>query len=172
MPRTLRRVLLADDDPNDVELALSALSRHHLANEVIVVQDGVEAMDYLRRQGAFTRRPDGDPAVVLLDLKMPRMDGLEVLKIMKSDEDLRSIPVVMLTSSREEKDLIESYRLGANAYVVKPVGFKEFVETVTNLGLFWAVLNQPPPERGERGPVQDDEVLAVAEPAGSSSRTK
>ena len=142
----LGRILLADDDPNDVELTLAALAQNNLANEVVVVNDGVEALDYLHARGRFAERPRGNPAVVLLDIKMPKMDGLEVLKRMKADEGLRSVPVVMLTSSREESDLLESYRLGVNAYVVKPVDFREFIGAVRNLGLFWAVVNQPPPQ--------------------------
>ena len=141
----LKRILLAEDDEHDVELTLTALARNHLANEVIVVRDGTEAMGYLQRQGSFSERPDGNPAVVLLDLKMPKMDGLEVLRRMKADANLKTIPVVMLTSSGEEKDVVESYRLGVNAYVVKPVGFNDFVEAVKNLGLFWAVINEAPP---------------------------
>jgi len=141
----MRRILLAEDDPNDVELTLAALGENHLANEVVVVNDGVDALDYLHLRGRFAGRPRGNPAVVLLDIKMPKMDGLEVLKRMKTDERLRPVPVVMLTSSREESDLIESYRLGVNAYVVKPVDFREFIGAVKNLGLFWAVVNQPPP---------------------------
>ena len=145
MMTPLKRILLAEDDPNDVELTLAALSEHHLANEVVVVGDGSEALDYLHRAGSFANRPNDSPAVVLLDIKMPKVDGLEVLRRMKADERLRAIPVVMLTSSREEQDLVESYRLGVNAYVVKPVAFKEFIEAVRTLGLFWAVINQPPP---------------------------
>jgi CheY-like chemotaxis protein len=143
--RELKRILLAEDNPEDVELTLAALSEHQLANEVVAVRDGSEALDYLRRRGAHAARPEGHPAVVLLDVKMPRVDGLEVLRQLKADAALRSIPVVMLTSSREESDLVESYRLGVNAYVVKPVEFREFIEAVKNLGLFWAVLNEPPP---------------------------
>jgi len=145
MMTEMRRILLAEDDPNDVELTLTALGENNLANEVVVVNDGVEALDYLHARGRFAERPRGNPAVVLLDIKMPKMDGLEVLKRMKADEGLRSVPVVMLTSSREESDLLESYRLGVNAYVVKPVDFREFINAVKNLGLFWAVVNQPPP---------------------------
>lgn len=141
----LKRILMAEDNANDVELALAALSEHRLANEVVVVRDGVEAVDYLERRGQFAGRPDGNPAIVLLDIKMPKRDGLDVLRHMKSQDRLRTVPVVMLTSSREERDLIESYRLGVNAYVVKPVGFKEFIDAVKNLGLFWAVFNEPPP---------------------------
>ncbi len=146
MMTDMRRILLAEDDPNDVELTLTALGENHLANEVVVVNDGVEALDYLRVRGRFADRPRGNPAVVLLDIKMPKLDGLEVLKQMKADEGLRSVPVVMLTSSREESDLLESYRLGVNAYVVKPVDFREFIGAVRSLGLFWAVVNQPPPQ--------------------------
>src|SRR6185295_15712446 len=123
----LKRVLLAEDSPKDVELTLAALDEHHLANEVVVVHDGAEAMEYLTRTGRFASRAPGNPAVVLLDLKMPKVDGLEVLRRMRADQALRTIPVVMLTSSREEKDLVESYRLGANAYVVKPVAFEAFM---------------------------------------------
>lgn len=141
----LKRVLLAEDSANDAELTLAALAEHHLANEVVVVKDGVLAWEYLSRTGAYAGRPPGAPAVVLLDLKMPRMDGLEVLRRIRADERLRTIPVVILTSSREERDIIEGYKLGVNAYVVKPVGFDAFVAAVKNLGLFWAVLNQPPP---------------------------
>ena len=142
---TLRRVLLAEDNPKDVELTLAALDEHHLANDVVVVRDGAEAWEYLRAEGRYAGRPPGLPAVVLLDLKMPKVDGLEVLRRLKADEVLRSVPVVMLTSSREEKDLVESYRLGANAYVVKPVDFGAFMTSVKSLGLFWAVVNEPPP---------------------------
>jgi CheY-like chemotaxis protein len=141
----LKRILLAEDSPNDVELTLAALGAHHLANEVVVVKDGVEALDYLCRRGGFQARPSGNPAVVLLDLKMPKLDGLEVLKRMKAEAALRTVPVVMLTSSREERDIVESYQLGVNAYVVKPVAFEDFVEAIKSLGLFWAVLNEPPP---------------------------
>ena len=141
----LKRVLLAEDNSKDVELTLGALSEHHLANEVVVTRDGAEAWDYLKREGAFAKRPEGNPAVVLLDLKMPKMDGLEVLRRLRADDALRAIPVVMLTSSNEERDVVESYKLGVNAYVVKPVAFEDFITAVKNLGLFWAVLNQPPP---------------------------
>jgi len=141
----LKRVLLAEDNAKDVELTLAALSENNLANEVVVARDGAEAWDYLKREGAFAQRPEGNPAVVLLDLKMPKMDGLEVLRRLRGDASLRSIPVVMLTSSNEERDIVESYKLGVNAYVVKPVVFEDFIIAVKNLGLFWAVLNQPPP---------------------------
>ena len=140
----LKRILLAEDSVNDVELALAALSEHRLANEVVVVRDGAEALDYLERRGQFAGRPGGNPAVVLLDIKMPKVDGLEVLRHMKASDSLRMVPTVILTSSREEQDLIESYRLGVSAYVVKPVGFKDFIDAVKSLGLFWAVFNEPP----------------------------
>ncbi len=141
----LKRILLVEDNPNDIELTLTALSGNRLANEVVVVRDGEEALDYLYRRGIFQLRMVGNPVVVLLDLKLPKVDGLEVLATLKSDPELRMIPVVILTSSREEKDLINSYNLGSNAYVVKPVGFLEFVNAIQELGLFWAVVNQPPP---------------------------
>ncbi len=141
----LNSILLAEDNPKDVELTLTALAENHLANEVVVVCDGEEALDYLRRRGRFALRAEGNPAVVLLDLKMPRVDGLEVLRRIKSDDTLKTVPVVMLTSSREERDLVESYRLGANAYVVKPVGFEQFVDAVREIGVFWALLNERAP---------------------------
>lgn len=139
------KILLVEDDPHDVELTLTALTENHLTNEIVVVRDGAEALDYLYRRGAHESRGAENPAVILLDLKLPKVDGLEVLKRIKADPDLRTVPVVMLTSSREEQDLVESYDSGSNAYVVKPVGFGEFVEAVKELGLFWAVINQPPP---------------------------
>jgi CheY-like chemotaxis protein len=141
----LKRILLAEDNTKDVELTLAALEEYHLANEVVVVRDGAQALQYLKREGSYQSRPEGNPAVVLLDLKMPKVDGLQVLKEIKAEERLKSIPVVMLTSSREEKDLVTSYKLNVNAYVVKPVNFSEFVEAVKNLGVFWAILNEPPP---------------------------
>lgn len=141
----LKSILLAEDNSKDVELTLTALAEHNLANEVIVARDGEEALDYLLRRGRFRERPEDNPAVILLDLKMPRVDGLEVLRRIKSNDRLKTIPVVMLTSSREEGDLIESYRLGINAYVVKPVGFDQFVEAVRQIGAFWAILNERAP---------------------------
>jgi CheY-like chemotaxis protein len=141
----LGRILLVEDDPKDVELTLTALEEYHLANEVVVARDGAEALDYLYCRGAFATRSNDHPAVLLLDLKLPKVDGLEVLQQVKSDEKLRMIPVVVLTSSREEKDMVASYRLGVNAYVVKPVDFHEFVDAIKELGVFWAVINQPPP---------------------------
>jgi CheY-like chemotaxis protein len=142
----LKTILLAEDNSKDVELTLEALSEHNLANHVTVVKDGVEAMEYLRCEGKFKLRRQGNPAVVLLDIKMPRMDGIEVLRAIRSDPTLKMLPVVMLTSSREEPDLKKSYELGANAYVVKPVDFKEFIEAVKQVGVFWAVINELPPE--------------------------
>jgi len=141
----VKHILLAEDNPNDVELALEALSEQNLANEVIVVQDGAEALDYLYCRGSFSGRTNHNPVVVLLDIKMPKVSGIEVLKQIKSDENLKNIPVVMLTSSREEKDLVSSYNLGVNAYVVKPVDFQQFINAVKQIGLFWAVINETPP---------------------------
>jgi CheY-like chemotaxis protein len=141
----LKRILLAEDNLKDVELTMAALDEYNLANEVVVVHDGAEVLDYLRQRGTFADRPPGQPVVVFLDLKMPKVDGLEVLRQMKGDPDLKNIPVVMLTSSREEQDLIKSYKLGVNAYVVKPVDFQQFVDSVKQLGFFWAIVNEPPP---------------------------
>lgn len=141
----LKPILLVEDNPNDLELTLVALERSQLANEVIVLRDGAEALDYLLRRNHHQDRVVGNPAVMLLDLKLPKVDGLEVLKVIRETEELRSIPVVMLTSSREEPDLNRAYSLGVNAYVVKPVEFKEFVSAISDLGVFWAVLNEPPP---------------------------
>jgi CheY-like chemotaxis protein len=140
----LPRILLADDSSNDVELTLAALRSHRVANQVDVVHDGAEALDYLYRRRAFASHPPEPLALVLLDLKMPKVDGLEVLRQIKGDPALRLTPVVMLTSSREEVDLLRSYELGVNAYVVKPVAFAEFMEAVKQLGAFWAVLNERP----------------------------
>jgi CheY-like chemotaxis protein len=141
----LARILIVEDDPRDVELTLTALEDYKLANEVVVVRDGQEALDYLYCRGPFRDRPRESPAVLLLDLKLPKVDGLEVLKQIKSDDQLKMIPVVVLTSSHEEQDMMRSYRLGVNAYVVKPVDFHEFVNAVRELGVFWAVINEPPP---------------------------
>ena len=141
----LGRILLVEDDPKDVELTLTALEEYNLANEVIVARDGEEALEYLYSRGKFKTRSDDNPSVVLLDLKLPKVDGLEVLKQIKSEENLRLIPVVVLTSSKEEKDMVASYKLGVNAYVVKPVDFHEFVNAIKELGIFWAVINEPPP---------------------------
>ena len=145
MVSELKRMLLVEDDPRDVELIMEALGDYNLANEVVVACDGEEALDYLYCRGNFKARPSGNPAVVLLDLKLPKVSGMEVLKQIRSDEKMKMMPIVILTSSREEKDWIESYKLGINAYVVKPVDFHDFVEAVKDLGVFWAVVNEPPP---------------------------
>ena len=144
----LRTILLAEDNPKDIELTLEALADYNLANHVIVVKDGVEAMEYLLREGAYRDRKPGNPAVVLLDIKMPRMDGIEVLRAIRNDPALKRIPVVILTSSREEQDLLSTYDLGVNAYVVKPVEFQAFVDAVKEIGIFWAVINELPPQGG------------------------
>ncbi|WP_044189759.1 response regulator [Hyalangium minutum] len=141
----LKKILLVEDSANDVALSMAALEEINLANEVVVVRDGQQALDFLTRKGEFADRNDGNPAVVLLDLKLPKVDGIEVLARVKSDPQLKTIPIVMLTSSREERDLARSYGLGVNAYVVKPVAFPDFVAALKELGLFWAVVNQPPP---------------------------
>jgi len=141
----LKTILLAEDNPYDVELTIEALKKHRLANEVVAVQDGEEVMDYLTYNGRFRDRKKGNPVVLLLDIKMPRMDGIEVLEAIRSDEKLKMLPVVMLTSSREEPDLQKCYDLGVNAYVVKPVDFKDFLDAVKHIGVFWAMLNEQPP---------------------------
>jgi CheY-like chemotaxis protein len=141
----LAKILLVEDDPNDVELTLSALEENRIANGVVVARDGEEALDYLFRRGAYDSRELGEPAVVLLDLKLPKVSGMEVLESIKDDPQLRTLPVVVLTSSREEQDLVRSYDLGTNAYVVKPVDFQDFIEAVGQVGLFWVITNQPPP---------------------------
>jgi len=141
----LRPILLVEDSPRDLELTLAALEKCQLANEIVIARDGAEALDYLLSTGPHRQRPSGDPAVVLLDLKLPKVDGLEVLERVKSDDMLRHIPIVMLTSSREEQDLVRSYELGVNAFVVKPVEFTEFFKAIQDLGVFWALLNEPPP---------------------------
>ena len=140
-----KRILLAEDNLDDIELTLRVLAEYHLANKVDVVRDGVEALDYLFRRGRFAGRPPGNPALLLLDNKMPRVDGLEVVRRVKADERLKTIPVVMLTSSREQGDLFKSYELGVNAYVIKPVDFYDFVNAVRELGGFWGIVNEPPP---------------------------
>ncbi len=142
----LRPILLAEDNLNDVELILAALKKNNLANEVVVARDGAEALDYLYRRGKFQSREDGLPIALFLDLKMPKVDGLEVLQQIKGDAAFKVLPVVMLTSSREEADLVKSYQLGVNAYVVKPVGFPQFVDAIKQTGMFWAVINEPPPQ--------------------------
>jgi DNA-binding response OmpR family regulator len=139
------RILLVEDDPRDVELTMTALEEYNLRNEVVVATDGEEALDYLYCRGRFQGRGGENPAVMLLDLKLPKVDGLEVLEKVKSDDKLKLIPVVVLTSSREERDMITSYKLGVNAYVVKPVDFHEFVNAIKELGVFWAIINEPPP---------------------------
>ena len=141
----LKRILLVEDSINDVELILTSLAENHLGNEVVVVRDGEEALDYLYRRGMYRLRREGNPVVVLLDLKLPKVDGIEVLSELKSNNMLRTVPVVVLTSSREEHDLARCYELGTNAYVVKPIDFHEFVDVIKGLGLFWAIINEPPP---------------------------
>jgi CheY-like chemotaxis protein len=148
---TFGRILMVEDDPKDVELTLTALEEYKLANEVVVTRDGAEALDYLYCRGRFRDRPNENPAVLLLDLKLPKVDGLEVLQQIRSDAKLKLIPVVVLTSSREERDMVASYKLGVNAYVVKPVDFHEFVNAVKELGIFWAVINEPPPGSVKKG---------------------
>jgi CheY-like chemotaxis protein len=141
----LRPILLVEDNPRDLELTLTALERCQLANDIVVARDGAEALDYLYVRGDYARRDVGEPSVVLLDLKLPKVDGLEVLGKIKADPQLRQIPVVMLTSSREERDVVKSYELGVNSFVVKPVDFSEFFKAIQDLGMFWAILNEPPP---------------------------
>ena len=141
----LKPILLVEDNPHDLELTLIALSKSQLANEVVIARDGAEALDYLHRRGEYKDRTVGNPAVVLLDLKLPKVDGLEVLREIRNTESLKSMPVCMLTSSKEEQDVVRSYELGVNAYVVKPVDFAEFLRAIADLGVFWAVLNEPPP---------------------------
>lgn len=147
----LRPILLAEDNPNDVELTLTALHSLNLANEIVVVNDGAQVMDFLRRQAEFSTRPALPPAVIMLDLKMPRVDGLEALQQIRSDPELRMLPIVILTSSREESDVVKGYSLGANAYVVKPVDFDQFISAVSQLGVFWALINEPPPSNKPAG---------------------
>ena len=148
----LGRILLVEDDPRDLELTMTALEEYNLANEVAVARDGQQALDYLYRQGEFSTRADENPAVLLLDLKLPKVDGLEVLQQIKADDRLKLIPVVVLTSSREEGDMIRSYELGGNSYIVKPVDFHEFINAVKSLGVFWAVINEPRPGSVKRAP--------------------
>ena len=144
MHTEVKRILIVDDSPKDVELAIAALAENNLANEVIVAEDGEEALDYLYKRGKFANE-SGYPAVILLDIKMPKMDGIEVLKHIRSDPKFRLIPVIMVTSSREERDLVESYKLGANSYVVKPVDIIQFIDAIKVLGQYWVIINQPPP---------------------------
>ena len=143
--KSLKPILIVEDNPHDLELTLSALEKSRLANEVIVARDGAEAADYLFRRGEHAARPAGNPAVVLLDLKLPKIDGLELLRMVRENDETGRTPVVLLTSSREERDVIQGYKLGVNAYVVKPVAFAEFVRAIQDLGVFWALLNEPPP---------------------------
>lgn len=143
----LKKILFVDDSEHDVELTLSALEEYNIANEIMVLHDGAEALDYLLRKGQFENRQPGNPVLILLDIKMPKVSGIEVLRYIKSDENLKSIPTVILTSSREEQDLVESYNLGVNAFVVKPVNFGKFVAVVKQIGHFWAVINEPPTVR-------------------------
>ena len=158
-----KKILLVEDDPQDVELTLAGLAENNLANKVAVVRDGAEALDYLYCRGKFQGRPPGNPILVLLDNKMPKVSGLQVLKTIKLDEELKSIPVVALTSSRETPDLIEFYKYGVNAYVVKPVDFSEFMKAVNQLGVFWAAINEPPPQtgRGETSIQEGGEVVST-----------
>src|SRR5262249_1418405 len=141
----LKRILLAEDNERDVELTLAALDEKNLANEVVIARDGEEALDYLNGRGKFAGHANGLPVVVLLDLKMPKVDGLEVLRRMRAEEKLKHVPVVMITSSREEQDLLKSYQLGVNAYVVKPMDFQQFANSIKEIGFFWAIINEPPP---------------------------
>lgn len=140
-----KRILLVEDDPKDIELTLAALEENKLANEVVVARDGAEALDYLLRRGAHKSRAEGNPVVVLLDLKLPKLDGIQVLSQMRANDALKQIPVVVLTSSKESKDLEQCYLNGVNAYVVKPVQFEQFSQAVRELGMFWALINEPPP---------------------------
>ena len=146
MKMEIKTILIVDDSRNDVELAIAALTEKNFANEIVVAEDGVEALDFLYKRGKYAGDLNGSPAVILLDIKMPRMNGIEVLKHIRSNPDFKLIPVIMLTSSNEEKDLIESYKLGANSYVVKPVDIIQFIEAIKILGQYWAVINQPPPK--------------------------
>ncbi|HET9914802.1 MAG TPA: response regulator [Anaerolineales bacterium] len=143
--KQFKRILLVEDDPKDVELTINALSEYDLTNNVLIMRDGAEALDYLYRRGKFANEPGGNPIVILLDLKMPKVDGIQVLRQIKADKHLQTIPVVILTSSRESRDLENCYQLGVNAYVVKPVKFVEFVNAVKQVGMFWALINEPPP---------------------------
>lgn len=144
MTVTVRQIVLAEDSLRDAEMVLDALDQYKLANEVIHVRDGSEALDYLYQRGAFAERRKGLPAVLLLDLKMPKVDGLEVLRQIRADPQLKFLPVVVMTSSREEQDLVRSYELGVNGYVVKPVDFHEFLDAIKMVGAYWAVVNEPP----------------------------
>jgi CheY-like chemotaxis protein len=170
--RSIKNILLVEDDLRDVELTMTALEEHHLANKVFVVHDGAEALDYLYHRGKFTTRTPGNPVVVLLDNKMPKVSGLEVLKTMKADEHLKLIPVVVLTSSREMPDLVEFYQHGVDAYVVTPMDFSEFMTAVKQLGIFWAAVNEPPPDTGsEETSVQNDEVISPGKKEGKNENS-
>jgi CheY-like chemotaxis protein len=158
----LRHILLAEDDPRDATLTLAALGEYNLANKIFVVHDGEAVLDYLYCRGKFSGREGGNPVAVLLDLKMPKVNGLEVLKIIKADSGLKMIPIVMLTSSREPPDLIECYKYGVNAYVVKPVDFNEFAKAVKTLGVFWAAVNEPPPQQPERKETSTQESAFIS----------
>ncbi len=147
----IKKILLVEDNENDIELTLNALQDCRLSNEVEPVRDGAEALDYMYYRNKYKDREEGTPCVILLDLKMPRVDGIEVLRTLKNDANLRHVPIVMLTSSREERDLVLSYDLGVNAFVVKPVDFSQFVQAIRNLGMFWAIINEPPPQKKTNG---------------------
>jgi CheY-like chemotaxis protein len=146
IPTSMKHILIAEDDPRDESLTLAALEEYNLANKVFIVRDGEETLDYLYCRGKFKTRAPTNPVAILLDLKMPKVNGLEVLRIVKADENLKTIPIVVLTSSREEPDLIECYKHGVNAYVVKPVDFSEFMKAIKQVGVFWAAVNEPPPQ--------------------------
>jgi two-component system, response regulator len=170
--RSIKNILLVEDNLWDVELTLAALAEHHLSNTVFVVHDGAEALDYLFHRGKFQARAPGNPVVVLLDNKMPKIDGLEVLKNIKGDMNLKTIPVVVLTSSRETPDLVEFYKHGANAYVVKPVDFSEFMKAIKQVGIFWAAVNEPQPETGrEETSIQKCEVISPGKKEGENENT-
>jgi len=147
MNTNIRKILIVDDSTKDVELTIAALSQNNLANEVVVAEDGIEALDYLYRRGKYSNHADGNPVVILLDIKMPKMDGIQLLQYIRSEPEFKFIPIIILTSSREEKDLIESYKLGANSFVVKPVDIVQFIESIKSLGQYWAVINQLPTSR-------------------------
>ena len=168
----IKNILLVEDDQRDVELTLAALEEQNLANQVFVVHDGAEALDYLYHREKYLARSEGNPVLMLLDLKMPKVDGLEVLKIIKADESLKTIPVVMLTSSRETPDLTECYKHGVNAYVVKPVDFADFMKAVSQLGIFWAAINHPPlPAAQEEVPAQASEVIYLGKKEANHEHT-
>lgn len=143
----LNRILIVEDNENDLELTLDALSEFNLANYIDIARDGKEAMDYLHKRGKFSERENGNPVLILLDLKLPKIDGHEVLNEIRSNESMKLIPVVILTSSNEETDIVRSYEKGVNAYVVKPVGFHDFIDAIKHLGIFWALINESPVER-------------------------